>query len=129
MSFERDTLLSLLPRLYRIRDLELAKASGLADGPLSELLSVLSGPIALVEEDLEQLYDDAFIETCAEWAVPYIGDLIGYRTLHGVVPTIVSRRAEVAHTIAYRRLRGRAYVLRVRPLRGPRRNVATSQRD
>ena len=111
MSFDRDTLLALLPRIYRIRDLELAKASGLAEGPLSELLSVLSGPIALVEEDLEQLYDDAFIETCAEWAVPYIGDLIGYRTLHGVVPTIVSRRAEVAHTIAYRRRKGTATVL------------------
>ena len=111
MSFDRDALLSLLPRLYRIRDLELASSTGLAEGPLAELLSVLSGPIALVEEDLEQLYDDAFIETCAEWAVPYIGDLIGYRPLHGVVPTIVSRRAEVAHTIAYRRRKGTATVL------------------
>ena len=37
-------------------------------------------------ESLEQLYDDQFIETCAEWVAPYIGDLIGYRTLHGVVP-------------------------------------------
>jgi hypothetical protein len=111
VSFDRDTLLALLPRLYRIRDLELASASGLAHGPLAELLSVLSEPIALVEEDLEQLYDDAFIETCAEWAVPYIGDLIGYRTLHGVAPAVVSRRAEVAHTIAYRRRKGTASVL------------------
>ena len=31
------------------------------------------------------MYDDQFIETCAEWLAPYIGDLIGYRTLHGVV--------------------------------------------
>lgn len=111
MSFDRDTLLSLLPRLYRIRDLEVAASSGLADGPLTELLSLLSGPIAQVEEDLEQLYDDAFIETCAEWVVPYIGDLIGYRPLHGVVPAVVSRRAEVAHTIAYRRRKGTATVL------------------
>ena len=111
MSFDRDTLLSLLPRLYRIRDLEVASANGLPGGPLAELLAVLSSQIALVEEDLEQLYDDAFIETCAEWAVPYIGDLIGYRPLHAVAPAIVSRRAEVAHTIAYRRRKGTATVL------------------
>ena len=111
MSFDRDTLLQLLPRLYRIRDRELADAAGLSEGPLSELLSVLSDPLARVEEDLEQLYDDAFIETCAEWAVPYIGDLIGYRPLHGVVPAMVSRRAEVAHTVAYRRRKGTATVL------------------
>lgn len=111
MSFDRDTLLSLLPRLYRIRDLEVAASNGLAHGPLTELLSLLSGPIAQVEEDLDQLYDDAFIETCAEWAVPYLGDLIGYRPLHGVVPAVVSRRAEVAHTIAYRRRKGTATVL------------------
>ena len=111
MSFDRDTLLQLLPRLHRARDLELAHAGGLADGPLAELLSVLSGQIARIEEDLEQLYDDAFIETCDEWAVPYIGDLVGYRPLHGVVPAVVSRRAEVAHTIAYRRRKGTATVL------------------
>ncbi len=111
MSFHRDTLLSLLPRLYRIRDLEVATANGITEGPLAALLSVLSGPFARIEADLDQLYDDAFIETCAEWAVPYIGDLIGYRALHGVVPNGVSRRAEVAHTIAYRRRKGTASVL------------------
>jgi hypothetical protein len=67
--------------------------------------------VSAVEEDLEQLYDDAFIETCAEWAVPYVGDLIGYRPLHGVAPKVVSRRAEVAHTVAYRRRKGTATVL------------------
>ena len=70
MSFHRDTLLSLLPRLYRIRDLEVATANGNTEGPLAALLSVLSGPFARIEADLDQLYDDAFIETCAEWAVP-----------------------------------------------------------
>ena len=55
MSLDRDTLLALLPRLYRIRDLEVATAAGLTDGPLAELLSILSAPIARVEEDLEQL--------------------------------------------------------------------------
>jgi hypothetical protein len=42
---------------------------------------------------------------------PYIGDLIGYRVLHGVVPQVASPRAEVANTIAYRRRKGTAAVL------------------
>jgi hypothetical protein len=111
VSFDRDTLLSLLPQLYRVRDLAQAEAAGQDRGPLAELLTIVAEQIGVVEEDLEQLYDDAFIETCAEWAVPYIGDLIGYRPLHGVAPKIVSRRAEVAHTIAFRRRKGTATVL------------------
>lgn len=111
MSFDRDTLLALLPRLYRVRDAELALAAGHSHGPLAGLLAIIGDQITIVEEDLEQLYDDAFIETCAEWAVPYIGALIGYVPLHGVAPKVVSRRAEVAHTIAYRRRKGTATVL------------------
>ncbi len=63
---------------------------------------------AALEENVEQLYDDQFIETCADWVAPYIGDLIGYRPLHGVAPHVASPRAEVANTIAYRRRKGTA---------------------
>ena len=56
--------------------------------------------VKVLAESLEQLYDDQFIETCADWVAPYIGDLVGYRTLHGVVPQVASPRAEVANTIA-----------------------------
>ncbi|MGH2604224.1 MAG: hypothetical protein ACRDJ9_33160, partial [Dehalococcoidia bacterium] len=37
--------------------------------------------------------------------------LIGYRTLHGVVPQVASPRAEVANTIRYRRRKGTASML------------------
>lgn len=78
---------------------------GLA-GPLASLVGLLAEQIAALQENVEQLYDDQFIETCADWVVPYIGDLIGYRMLHGVTPAIASPRAEVAHTIGYRRRKG-----------------------
>ncbi|HYX40963.1 MAG TPA: hypothetical protein VE821_04660, partial [Pyrinomonadaceae bacterium] len=55
--------------------------------------------------------DDQFIETCAEWAVPYIGDLVGTRTLFTWPNAGFSNRAEVAHTLAYRRRKGTAAVL------------------
>ncbi len=104
MSFDAQRLAELLPAIYRIRDAE-------QGGPLQALLSVIADQIAVLEENLEQLYDDQFIETCAEWVVPYIGDLIAYRTLYGVAPKLVSRRAEVAHTIAFRRRKGTATML------------------
>lgn len=80
-------------------------------GPLASLLNLFGEQFELLEEDLAQLYDDQFIETCADWVAPYIGDLIGYRMLHGVTPKVASPRAEVAHTIAYRRRKGTVVVL------------------
>jgi hypothetical protein len=97
-------LYELLPAIYRLRDDEQGQ-------PLRAFVEVLAEQIQGLEESLAQSYDDLFIETCAEWAVPYIGDLIGYRTIHGVAPKIASRRAEVANTMAYRRRKGTAAVL------------------
>ena len=111
MSADAQKLFELLPAIHRIRDAELAAAEGLDRGPLEELIGVLAEQLAVADESLEQLYDDLFIETCAEWAVPYIGDLIGYRSLHQAAPEAASARAEVAHTIALRRRKGTALVL------------------
>lgn len=104
MKTPQERLVELLPAIYRIRDAE-------QGGPLDQYFSVLAEQLAALEEDAEQLYDDLFIETCAEWVVPYIGDLVGNRTLHGVAPKTISRRAEVANTIAYRRRKGTACML------------------
>jgi hypothetical protein len=104
MNPETQKLYNLLPALYRIRDAEQGE-------PLKALCAVLAEQIGVLREDLEQLYDDQFIETCAEWVAPYIGDLIGYRPIHGVTLRTLSARAEVANTIAYRRRKGTATML------------------
>lgn len=103
MSFDTEKLYSLLPAIYRIRDAE-------KGGPLKEFISVIAGQIAVLEENLDQLYEDQFIETCSEWVIPYIGDLISYRTLNEAIPK-TTRRAEVANTIRYRRRKGTASML------------------
>src|SRR5215813_9555432 len=103
-SLTANRLYSLLPAIYRLRDLEQGE-------PLRALLEALAEEFAALEENVEQLYDDQFIETCADWVTPYIGDLIGYRLLHGVAPKVASPRAEVANTIAYRRRKGTALML------------------
>ncbi|MBK8048277.1 MAG: hypothetical protein IPK16_14850 [Anaerolineales bacterium] len=103
-SYDADTLYSLLPAIFRIRDAE-------QGGALKALVSVLAEQAEVVAENLDQLYDDQFIETCAPWVTSYIGDLIGHQPLHAVAPQIGSPRAEVANTIAYRRRKGTAAVL------------------
>src|SRR5438093_12020408 len=109
MSDEIDRLYELLPVVYRLRDAE----QGL---PLRALLHVIGEQVDVVEADIAQLYENWFIETCQDWVVPYIGDLIGYQVVHeagepGAVTTpreqqrnkILIPRREVANTIRYRR--------------------------
>lgn len=102
--YTSEEIYRLLPALHRIRDVE-------QGGVLRELVDVVMEQVNALAESIEQTYDDQFIETCAEWVAPYIGDLISYRTLHGVVPRVASPRAEVANTIRYRRRKGTASML------------------
>ena len=116
MSVDVNKLYELLPVVYRIRDAELAQqAAEIAgvpqDGPLKALLAVIAEQAAVLQEDLEQLYDDQFIETCAEWVVPYIGDLVSARRVSVFPGAKFTERAFVANTMAYRRRKGTASML------------------
>jgi hypothetical protein len=109
-----DRLYELLPAIHRVRD-------AAAQYPLRALLRVFDEQLSLVESDIARLYDNWFIETCEDWVVPYIGDLVGWTALHdgsdaacaqGVSsPRIVSPRRDVANTIAQRRRKGTLAVL------------------
>jgi hypothetical protein len=99
-----EALYRLLPAVHRLRDAD-------EGHPLEALVAVLSREGAVVEENIEQLLDNLFIETCADWAAPYIGGTVGYRALYQVEGTDVGNRAEIASTIGYRRRKGTAAVL------------------
>jgi len=103
-SLNAERLYALLPEIHRIRDHQQGE-------PLRALVALIAREFEAIEENLEQLYDDQFIETCDDWVAPYIGDLIGYRPLHGTTTAVASPRAEVANTIAYRRRKGTAAML------------------
>jgi hypothetical protein len=96
-SLEADDLRSLLDEKQR--------------GPLKALLSIIADQIAVLEDNFDQLYDDQFIETCAEWVVPYIGDLVAARGLYVYPDADFSQRSQVANTLSYRRRKGTAAVL------------------
>ena len=97
-------LFDLLPTVYRARDAE-------QGGALEALLEVLGREADVVDRDIEQLYENWFIETCDPWVVAYIGDLLAVRRLHPVGPGTGSLRTYVANTLAYRRRKGTLAVL------------------
>jgi hypothetical protein len=109
---ETDHLYNLLPTVYRLRDAERGY-------PLQALLRVIEEQVDVVEKDIDQLYENWFIETCDDWVVPYIGDLIGWQQVHdagepGDAATprgrdrnkILIPRRELANTIRSRRRKG-----------------------
>ncbi|MGA3007083.1 MAG: hypothetical protein ABSE59_04250 [Opitutaceae bacterium] len=98
MSFTPEQIYELLPAIYRIRDAENGE-------PLKALLGVVAGQVAVLQDNIQQLYADEFIETCARWAVPYIGDLVGADLIYEIAGG-AGQRAVVANTIGYRRRKG-----------------------
>jgi hypothetical protein len=103
MNATGEKLYEFLPAIYRSRDGE--------NTPLKTLLDSIGKQLALVEGDLDRLYDNWFIETCEEWLVPYLGDLLGVHPFHQGDSRQYSLRAYVANTIAYRRRKGTLAVL------------------
>jgi hypothetical protein len=99
-----DRLYNLLPAVYRVRDAALGE-------PLRALMSLIQETHNAVEADIAGLYENWFIETCAEWVVPYIGDLLGVRPLYAASPNTFSARAYVANTLDFRRRKGTAAML------------------
>ena len=112
MNNTEDYLYNLLPVIYRQSDAE-------KDYALRDLLRIITEQVNIVESDISQLYENWFIETCQDWVVPYIGDLIGYKPVHeagepGDINTpqgqqrnkILIPRRELANTIRNRRRKG-----------------------
>lgn len=100
-----DELYALLPTYIRQSDF------ALAEQPLRALLRIIEEQVDIVRADIAQLYENWFIETCEQWVVPYIGDLVGFEALDvGDVATVVPR-SDVADAIRIRRRKGTLGVL------------------
>ncbi len=107
-----DRLYDLLPPYLRTSDFEVGS-------PLRDLVRIVAGQVGDLEQDIDQLYANWFIETCQDWVVPYIAELVGYRLENAAGPpseavtregrllnkVLISRR-EVGNTIHDRRRKG-----------------------
>lgn len=92
------SLYDRLPEIYRIKDAEQRPPY-----QLRAYLTQVEAVYGAIHANIEALYNDLFIETSNNWAIPYIGDLLGSTPLSGDPWTL---RADVADTIALRRRKG-----------------------
>lgn len=98
-------LYSLLPELYRWRDEQQGK-------PLQALFTILEREYRALEVDTEAMYDNWFIQTCDNWVVPYLAELLGIRDPIVQIDYLpFTQRRRVANTLAYRRRKGTVAVL------------------
>lgn len=90
MSIDRDLVYDLLPRLYRLRDIE-------QDYPLRRLLRVIGDQHRELVEDTSTMYDDWFIETCRSELIPYFADILGVQLDVGPNAAPVDLELDRAH--------------------------------
>ena len=95
---KRVPLYERLPEIHRIRDEQVEPAK-----QLEAFLAPIEEAFGHIHENIEALYHDLFIDTCDDWVIPYIGDLLGVSHLKGDARTL---RTDVADTIALRRRKG-----------------------
>ncbi|TMJ11348.1 MAG: hypothetical protein E6G94_16235 [Alphaproteobacteria bacterium] len=112
MTPEPHPLYDLLPVIVRMRDAD-------AGYPLRALVTLIGEQVDAVEADIDRQYANWFIETCDDWVVPYIGDLVGYRPVAAtgrarsgdgaeahMLNAAITPRAEIANILAFRRRKG-----------------------
>jgi hypothetical protein len=117
MNARVDRLYELMPATYRMRDAEQGYA-------LRALLQIVGEQVNVLEDDIAQLYENFFIETCEDWAVPYIGSLVGYQPSLDTGESadrltaraqarnrLLVPRQEVAKTVRYRWRKGTVRLL------------------
>jgi hypothetical protein len=98
-------LWQLLPEVYRAADA--AEVDG--KGPLQEIVERIGAEAAVVRRSIDRLWEDQSIETCDDWVIGYIGDLLATNLVAGLDAR--GRRLDVAKTINYRRRKGTVGVL------------------
>src|SRR5216684_957930 len=100
-----DKLWNLVPEVYRAED------GGDPDsaGPLREMVDRIGRQAAVLRRTIDRLWDDQSIETCDDWLIPYIGDLLATNLVSSLDGR--GRRLDVANTIYYRRRAGTVGIL------------------
>jgi hypothetical protein len=95
-----DKLWTLLPAIYRVLDTDQLDANG----PLREMANRIGATTAVLRRSIDRLWENQSIETCDDWVIPYIAELVGTRLVQGLDTS--GQRLDVANTISYRRRKG-----------------------
>src|SRR5436305_14003963 len=73
-AYYAEKLWETIPAFYRDED-------GLAANPgvLRSIVEIVAARAADLRRSNDRLWDDAFVDLCDSWAIPYIADLVGTR--------------------------------------------------
>ena len=107
--FERyyaEKLWAWIPEVYRDAD---GRDDNPGKGTLRALVELVADQAAVIRRDVDRLWDDQQITLADDWAVPYIGDLLGTRPVSE--QNRRGQRVAVARTVHYRRRKGTLPVL------------------
>lgn len=100
-----DKLWNLIPAVYRSLDSDTFGQNG----PLREMVNRIGAQAAVVRRSIDRLWQDQSIETCDDWVIPYIADLLATNLIASLDAR--GQRLDVANTIYYRRRKGTLGVL------------------
>jgi hypothetical protein len=104
-AYYADKLWSLIPAVYRAEDTDQFDAKG----PLRELVNRIGVQAAILRRSIDRLWEDQSIETCDDWVIPYIADLLATNLVNGLDAR--GQRIDVAKTIYFRRRKGTLAIL------------------
>ncbi len=99
-------LYDALPAMYRVPDEPVPVAPGTADavrGQLHRFVGVLAAPLAVLQQSIEELQADLFIDTAHDRIIPHLAAMVGTQL---VFPDADSNRRDVRGTVAWRRRKG-----------------------
>jgi hypothetical protein len=91
---DAELVYGLLPALYRARD---------SRGELRAFLELFGRELGRLRGNTEQLWRDFFVDSCQEWVLPYLADLVGTTILPN---RGAENRADVKKTVGWRRRKG-----------------------
>jgi hypothetical protein len=104
-AYYADKLWNLLPAVYRAEDTD----DFTSNGPLREMINRIGAQAAILRRSIDRLWEDQSIETCDDWVIAYIGDLLATNLVANLDAR--GQRLDVAKTIYYRRRKGTLAVL------------------
>ena len=103
-SYYAEKLWSWVPEVYRTLDM-----GPPGNGALRALIELVAEEAAILRRDVDRLWDDQAIELCDDWAVAYLGALVGAQPLSRADPR--GSRLAAARAIAYQRRKGTPTVI------------------
>jgi hypothetical protein len=104
-AYYSDKLWNLLPAIYRSLDTDMFNSNG----PLRELVNRIGVQAAILRRSIDRLWEDQSIESCDDWVIAYIGQLVATNLVSSLDAR--GQRLDVANTIYYRRRKGTVAIL------------------